>query len=148
MGLALAGAATNKIKLGTGICLVPERDPIVMAKEVATVDFSNGRFLFGIGAGWLQDETEIMGVDFKQRWPMTREYIRAMKELWTKPEPSFEGEFVKFPPVKSDPKPRKPYPPIIIGAGGFGAATIVQFAIRWRSATDGVRSPSRPTARG
>ena len=122
VGLAIAGAATSKIKLGTGICLVPERDPIVMAKEVATVDFfSGGRFLFGIGAGWLRDETEIMGVDFKQRWPMTREYIRAMKELWTKPDASFEGEFVKFPPVRSYPKPaQKPYPPIIIGAGGIG----------------------------
>ena len=101
---------------------MPERDPIVCAKEVATVDyFSGGRFLFGIGAGWLRDETEIMGVDFKQRWPMTRDYIRAMKELWTKPEPSYEGEFVKFPPVRSYPKPaQKPYPPIIIGAGGIG----------------------------
>jgi probable F420-dependent oxidoreductase len=122
VGLAIAGAATSKIKLGTGICLVPERDPIVMAKEVATVDFfSGGRFIFGIGAGWLRDETEVMGVDFKQRWPMTREYIRAMKELWTKPDASFDGEFVKFPPVKSYPKPaQKPYPPIIIGAGGIG----------------------------
>ena len=122
VALAIAGAATSKIKLGTGICLVPERHPIVTAKEVATVDFfSGGRFLFGIGAGWLRDETEVMGADFKQRWPITREYIRAMKELWTKPAASFEGEFVKFPPVRSYPKPaQKPYPPIIIGAGGIG----------------------------
>lgn len=125
VGLALAAGATSKIKLGTGICLVPERDPIVTAKEVATLDFySGGRFLFGIGAGWLRDETEIMGVDFKRRWPITREYIRAMKLLWTQPEPSFEGEFVKFPPVRFYPKPaQQPYPPIIIGAGGIGPST-------------------------
>jgi probable F420-dependent oxidoreductase len=122
VGLALAAAATNTIGLGTGICLVPERHPIVLAKEVATLDhYSGGRFIFGIGAGWLSDESEIMGVDFKRRWPITREYIRAMKELWTRPEASFAGEFIKFPPVKCNPKPaRKPHPPIHIGAGGIG----------------------------
>lgn len=120
VGLALAAAATSKIKLGTGICLVPERDPILTAKEIATLDYySGGRFLFGIGAGWLKDESEIMGVDFRRRWPITREYIGAMKELWIKDEASFEGEFVKFPPVRSNPKPhRKPHPPVIIGANG------------------------------
>ncbi|HZO80624.1 MAG TPA: LLM class F420-dependent oxidoreductase [Candidatus Binataceae bacterium] len=122
VSLAHAAAATTRIKLATGICLVPERDPIVMAKEIATLDFwSGGRFLFGIGAGWLADESEIMGVDFKRRWPMTREYIAAMKELWTRPEPSFEGKFVRFPKVKFFPKPvQKPHPPVIIGAGGIG----------------------------
>ncbi len=122
VGLALAAAVTKRIGLGTGICLVPERDPIVLAKEVATLDFySGGRFIFGIGAGWLADESEIMGVNFKRRWPMTRECVRAMKELWTKPEASFKGEFINFPPVKSNPKPaRKPHPPIHIGAGGIG----------------------------
>ena len=122
VSLALAAGATTRMKLATGICLVPERDPIVMAKEISTLDhFSGGRFLFGIGAGWLADESEIMGVEFKRRWPMTREYIAAMKELWTKPEPSFEGEFVRFPKVKFFPKPaQKPHPPIIIGAGGMG----------------------------
>ncbi len=121
VALAFAAAATTRIGLGTGICLVPERDPILLAKEVATLDhYCGGRFIFGIGAGWLADESEIMGVNFKRRWPMTREYIRAMKELWTKPQASFEGEFVKFPPVKCEPKPaRKPYPPIHIGAGGM-----------------------------
>jgi len=123
VGLALAAAATNTIGLGTGICLVPERHPIVLAKEVATLDhYSGGRFIFGIGAGWLRDESEIMGVDFKRRWPITREYIRAMKELWTRPEASFDGEFIKFPPVKCNPKPaRKPHPPVHVGAGGIGA---------------------------
>jgi probable F420-dependent oxidoreductase len=121
VSLAFAAAATKKIILGTGICLVPEREPILLAKEVATLDFyCDGRFIFGIGAGWLADESEIMGVNFKRRWPMTREYVRAMKELWTKPQASFEGEFVRFPPVKCEPKPvQKPYPPIHIGAGGI-----------------------------
>jgi len=122
VALALAAGATTRLKLATGICLVPERDPILMAKEISTLDhFSGGRFMFGIGAGWLADESEIMGVEFKRRWPMTREYIAAMKELWTKPEPSFEGKFVSFPKVKFFPKPaQKPHPPIIIGAGGMG----------------------------
>jgi probable F420-dependent oxidoreductase len=122
VSLAIAAGATSRIRLGTGICLVPERNPILLAKEVATLDvFSNGRFIFEIGAGWLAEETEIMGADFAKRWKITREYVRAMKELWTKPEPSFEGEFIKFPPVHHNPKPRqKPHPPIHIGAGGSG----------------------------
>lgn len=120
VGLGFAASATKQIKLGTGICLVPEHDPLVLAKTVATLDYySGGRFLFGIGAGWLRDESEIMGVDFRRRWPMTREYVRAMKELWTKEEASFEGEFIKFPPVVSNPKPaQKPHPPVHIGAAG------------------------------
>lgn len=123
VALALAAGATTRIKLGTGICLVPEREPMVMAKEVATLDFySGGRVLFGIGGGWLADETEIFGVEFRKRWPVTREYVAAMKRLWTEPQASFEGEFVRFAPVKSYPKPvQKPHPPVIIGAGGLGA---------------------------
>src|SRR5271163_879465 len=124
IGLAQAAAVTSRIELGTGICLVPEHDPIILAKEIATLDLcSGGRFIFGIGAGWLAEESAVMGVDFRRRWPMTREYIRAMKELWTKPEASFQGEFLKFPAVKCSPKPaRKPHPPIHIGATGSGAA--------------------------
>lgn len=122
IGLTLAAAATKHIGLGTGICLVPEREPLILAKVIATLDhYSGGRFIFGIGAGWLRDESEIMGVDFKRRWAITREYVNAMKELWTKAEASFDGEFVKFPAVKSNPKPaRKPHPPVHIGAGGIG----------------------------
>src|SRR5215470_5104399 len=130
VGLALAAGATNHIKLGTGICLVPERDPFNLAKEVATLDhYSGGRVLFGIGAGWLRDESEIMGVDFRRRWPMTREYVRAMKELWTRDEASFEGEFVKFPAIRSNPKPaQKPHPPVHIGAGGERALRNTELA--------------------
>jgi probable F420-dependent oxidoreductase len=120
VALTLAAAATTKIRIGTGICLVPEREPIVTAKLVASVDqYSGGRFVFGIGAGWLADESEVMGVEFRRRWPMTREYVRAMKELWTTPESSFQGKFVSFPPVRCFPKPRqKPHPPVWIGAAG------------------------------
>ncbi len=122
IGLTLAASATTHIGLGTGICLVPEREPLILAKVIATLDhYSGGRFIFGIGAGWLRDESEIMGVDFKRRWAITREYVNAMKQLWTKAEASFDGEFVKFPAVKSNPKPaRKPHPPVHIGAGGIG----------------------------
>jgi probable F420-dependent oxidoreductase len=132
---AMAAAATTRLNLGTGICLVPEHDPIVLAKTIATVDhYSGGRFLFGIGAGWLADESEIMGVDFRRRWTITREYIRAMKELWTKPEPSFSGEFVNFPQVKSYPKPaHKPHPPVLIGAGGLGwkSGRAIKDTVEW-----------------
>jgi probable F420-dependent oxidoreductase len=123
--LMAVAAATTRLKLGTGVCLVPEHEPITLAKTIATLDlFSGGRFLFGIGAGGIREESEAMGVDFRRRWVMTREYIRAMKELWTKPESRFEGEFVKFPLLKSMPKPRqKPHPPIHIGAGGIGPSS-------------------------
>jgi len=119
--LGMAAAVTNTLKLGTAICLVPERHPLALAKEVATLDyFSGGRVYFGVGAGWQADESEIMGVDFRRRWPITRDYLRAMKELWTKPEASYEGKFLKFPPVLANPKPaQKPHPPIFIGAGGL-----------------------------
>jgi probable F420-dependent oxidoreductase len=120
--LAMAAQATTDFKIATAICLVPERNPILLAKEVATLDhFSNGRLLFGIGAGWLADETEIMGGNFRRRWAMTREYVRAMKEIWTRPQAAFEGEFIRFPAIKSYPKPmQKPHPPIHIGSNVFG----------------------------
>jgi probable F420-dependent oxidoreductase len=119
--LGMMASVTRTLRLGTGICLVPERHPLALAKEVATLDyFSGGRFMFGIGAGWQAEESEIMGVDFPRRWPITREYIRAMKELWTKPEASFEGRYLKFPAVISNPKPaQQPHPPVFIGAGGL-----------------------------
>jgi probable F420-dependent oxidoreductase len=130
IALARASGTTSRIKLGTGIVLVPERHPLLLAKEVATLDlFSGGRFLFGIGAGWLREETEIMGGDFDHRWRQTRESVLAMKELWTKPEASFEGRYYRFPAVKSNPKPaQKPHPPILLG----GAATnVLQRVVAW-----------------
>lgn len=119
--LTAAAAATTRIRIASGICLVPEHEPITLAKTVATLDcYSNGRFMFGIGAGGIPEATQIMGVDFRRRWEVTAEYVRAMKELWSREESSFEGEFVRFPPVRCFPKPRhKPHPPIHIGAGGI-----------------------------
>ena len=117
VALARASAVTTSIKLGTGICLVPERNPLLLAKEVASLDhFSNGRFIFGIGAGWLREETEIMGGDFPHRWSQTRDAVLAMKELWTKEEAEYHGTHYDFPPVKSYPKPaQKPHPPVLLG---------------------------------
>ncbi|MCH8802018.1 MAG: TIGR03619 family F420-dependent LLM class oxidoreductase, partial [Chloroflexi bacterium] len=117
IALARASGATSKIMLGTGITLVPERNPILLAKEIASLDrFSGGRFLFGIGTGWLKEETEMMGGDFEHRWTQTREAIEVMKELWTKDEAEYHGRYFDFPLVRSYPKPlQKPYPPIILG---------------------------------
>jgi len=117
VALARASGVTKTLKLGTGIVLVPERHPLLLAKEISTLDlFSGGRFLFGIGAGWLREETEIMGGNFDRRWSQTRESILAMKELWTKEAAEFHGTFYNFPPVKSYPKPaQKPHPPVILG---------------------------------
>jgi probable F420-dependent oxidoreductase len=117
IALARASGVTSKIKLGTGITLVPERNPLLMAKEIAALDrYSGGRFLFGIGTGWNREETTIMGGDFDHRWSQTRESIEAMKELWTKDEAEYHGRYYDFPPVYSYPKPvQKPHPPVIVG---------------------------------
>ena len=117
IGLARASATTQTIKLGTAVSLVPEHNPLLQAKQIATLDrVSNGRFIFGIGAGWLQEETELMGGNFQHRWGQTREAILAMKELWTKDEAEFHGRFYDFPAVKSSPKPvQKPHPPVFLG---------------------------------
>jgi len=130
VALARASAVTTTIKLGTGICLVPERNPLLLAKEIATLDhFSNGRFLFGIGAGWLQEETEIMGGDFAHRWSQTREAILVMKELWTKEEAEYHGTFYDFPPVRSFPKPsQQPHPPVLLGGA---ARNVLQRVVAW-----------------
>ena len=130
VGLARASAVTTNLKLGTGVCLVPERNPLLLAKEIATLDsLSGGRFIFGIGAGWLREETEIMGGDFAHRWGQTGESILAMKELWTRDEGEFHGRFYDFPLVRSFPKPaQKPHPPILLG--GF-AANVFKRAAAW-----------------
>jgi probable F420-dependent oxidoreductase len=118
LSLAAAAAVTKKIKLATGICLVVERDPIHTAKEVSTIDrLSGGRFIFGIGAGWLREESDLLGVDFPRRWTQTAEYIAAMRELWSRDEASFDGNYVKFSPVRCNPKPiRQPGPPVLLGS--------------------------------
>ena len=115
--LAIASATTSKIMLGTSICLVPEHNPLIQAKQISALDFhSGGRFIFGIGTGWLREETEIMGGDFDHRWTQAREAIEAMKELWTKDEAEYHGHYYDFPPVKVFPKPaQKPHPPVFLG---------------------------------
>ena len=130
VALARASGTTSRIKLGTGIVLVPERHPLLLAKEISTLDlFSGGRFLFGIGAGWLREETQIMGGDFDHRWSQTRESILAMKELWTKGEAEFHGKYCDFPPVRSYPKPvQKPHPPVLLGGG---AKNVLQRIVAW-----------------
>jgi probable F420-dependent oxidoreductase len=130
VALGRASGVTKRVKLGTGIVLVPERHPLLLAKEVSTLDlFSGGRFLFGVGAGWLREETQIMGGDFDHRWTQVRESVLAMKELWTRPEAEFHGRYYDFPPVKSFPKPaQKPHPPVILG--GF-AANVLQRIVAW-----------------
>ncbi len=130
VALARASAVTKTIKLGTGICLVPERNPLLLAKEIATLDhYSGGRFIFGIGAGWLKEETEIMGGNFAHRWTQTRDAILAMKELWTKEEAEYHGQYYDFPAVKSFPKPaQKPHPPIFLGGT---AKNVFKRVVEW-----------------
>jgi probable F420-dependent oxidoreductase len=124
IALAAAAAVTTRLKLATGICLVVQRDPIQTAKDVATLDrVSNGRFLFGIGAGWNAEEMRNHGTEFKTRIALMRERVLAMKELWTKSKPEFHGKFVEFAPVMTWPKPvQKPHPPIHVGGGYPNAA--------------------------
>ena len=130
VALARASGMTTRIKLATGIVLVPERHPLLLAKEVSTLDlFSGGRFLFGIGAGWLKEETELLGGDFAHRWTQTRESVLAMKELWTKPEAEFHGTYYDFPPVKSNPKPaQRPHPPVLLGGA---AKNVLERVVAW-----------------
>jgi probable F420-dependent oxidoreductase len=117
VALSFAAAATKKLKLGTGILLVPQHEPIVTAKAIASLDqLSGGRFIFGIGGGWNVEEMENHGAKYQTRFKQMREHVLAMKELWTREEASYNGEFVKFDRVWSWPKPaQKPHPPVILG---------------------------------
>lgn len=119
VSMAAAATATTTLKFGMDVCLIPQRNPLILAKEVATLDrISNGRLIFGVGHGWIEEESEIMGIPFKQRVRKSTETIRALKTLWTEEQPSFSGEFISFPPVYSYPKPlQQPHPPILIGSG-------------------------------
>ena len=130
IALARASGVTSTIKLGTGITLVPERNPLLLAKEVSSLDlFSGGRFLFGIGAGWHREETEIMGGDFDHRWTQVRESVLVMKELWTKEEAEYHGRYFDFPPLRSYPKPaQKPHPPVLLGGM---ANNVLKRAVAW-----------------
>ena len=134
LALNTAAVVTTKLKIGTGICLVVQRDPIVTAKLVSSIDqLSKGRFLFGVGNGWNRDEIENHGTAFETRNKLARERIEAMQAIWTHDEPSYEGEFVKFGPMSQWPKPfQKPYPPVIVG-GAFphAARRAIRYGNGW-----------------
>lgn len=134
LALTAAATATRSLGLGTGIALVAQRDPIVTAKMVSTLDqLSAGRFLFGVGNGWNQDEIENHGVAFADRHKVARERIEAMKAIWTQEEPEYHGEFVRFGPMKQWPKPhRQPHPPIIVGgAFPYAARRAIRYGDGW-----------------
>ena len=132
--LNAAATATSRLRIGTGICLVIQRDPIVLAKMVSSIDqLSDGRFLFGVGNGWNQDEIENHGTVFKTRHKLARERIEAMKTIWAAEEPEYHGELVSFDKMKQWPKPRQtPHPPIIIG-GAFphAARRAIRYGDGW-----------------
>ena len=120
VALTAAAMATERLLLATGVCLVIERDPIITAKEVASLDqISGGRFLFGVGAGWNEEEMENHGTDPRRRFGLMRERIEAMKAIWTDDEAEYHGEHVDFDPIWCRPKPaQKPHPPILVGGNG------------------------------
>jgi probable F420-dependent oxidoreductase len=134
VSLTAAAMATKNLRIGTGVCLVAQRDPIQTAKLVASVDqVSGGRFLFGIGGGWNAEEMADHGTLFKTRFKLMRERIAAMKAIWTEDEPEFHGELVDFPKMKAWPKPvQKPHPPVIVG-GAFphAARRAVHYGNGW-----------------
>lgn len=146
IGLAMASASTARIRLGTAVCLVPEHSPLVQAKQIAALDHhSGGRFIFGVGAGWLREETEIMGGDFDHRWTQTREAIEVMKALWTQDEAEYHGRYYDFPALKVFPKPaQKPHPPIYLGGAARNVfRRVVAYADGWmpvRATPEDVRS--------
>ena len=132
--LAAAAAVTTTLKLATGVALVAQRDPIQTAKSVASIDqVSNGRFVFGIGNGWNQDEMENHGTDFAKRHKIARERVEAMKAIWTQDAAEYHGEFVDFGPIAAWPKPvQKPHPPILIGgAFPYSARRAIRYGDGW-----------------
>ena len=132
--LTAAAMATRSLKLGTGVCLIAQRDPIQTAKLVASIDqVSGGRFVFGIGNGWNQDEMENHGTDFRTRHKRARENVEAMKAIWTQAKAEYHGEFVNFDPMMTWPKPvQKPHPPIIVGgAFPYSARRAIRYGDGW-----------------
>ena len=132
--LSIAAAATKTLKIGTGVCLIAQRDPIQTAKLVASIDqVSSGRFVFGVGDGWNQDEMEDHGTNFKTRHKLARERIEAMKAIWTQDTAEYHGELVDFGPMQTWPKPaQKPHPPILVGgAFPYSARRAVRYGDGW-----------------
>ena len=134
VSLMAAAAATKRLRIGTGICLVIERDTIITAKEVASLDaLSGGRFELGIGGGWNAEEMENHGTVFATRFKKLREQVLAMKEIWTKDEAEFHGKFVNFDKIWSWPKPaQKPHPPVLLGGeSAYTLQRVVDFCDGW-----------------
>ena len=134
VALTAAALATKKLNVGTGICLVVERDPIHTAKQVASLDHvSEGRFLFGVGGGWNKEEMADHGTDFSTRWKLLRERVEAMKAIWTEDVSEYHGEVVDFGPMWCWPKPvQKPHPPVILGGSGPNILKrVVAYADGW-----------------
>jgi probable F420-dependent oxidoreductase len=134
VALTAAAAATSKLKVGTGVCLVNQRDPIQTAKLVASIDqVSGGRLLFGVGNGWNQDEMENHGTAFASRHKLSRERVEAMKAIWTKSKAEYHGEFVNFDSMMAWPKPaQKPHPPVLVGgAFPYGARRALRYGDGW-----------------
>ena len=132
--LAYAAACTSTIRLGTGICLVPEHNPLVLAKTVATVDrLSGGRLIFGVGVGWLAEEFQALGIPFERRAARTREYIEIMRKLWSEPHSSHDGEFARFEGVTSYPKPTNPkgVPVWFGGESGPALRRVAEYGDGW-----------------
>jgi probable F420-dependent oxidoreductase len=117
IGLTVAATASKTIRLGTGVCLIPEHHPVDLAKRISTLDvYSGGRVVLGIGAGWQPEESAALGGDFKRRWTQTAESVEVMKKLWTEEGPEHSGEYYSFPPLKFYPRPlQKPHPPLLLG---------------------------------
>jgi probable F420-dependent oxidoreductase len=120
VALATVAEATERLRIGTGICLIVERDPITTAKEVASLDhLSGGRVLFGVGAGWNREEMANHGTDPRRRFSLMRERVESMKAIWTQDEAEYHGEHVDFDPIWSWPKPEQdPHPPVLVGGNG------------------------------
>jgi probable F420-dependent oxidoreductase len=134
VALTAAAVATTRLRLGTGVCLLVERDPITTAKEVASLDrLSDGRFIFGIGGGWNAEEMANHGTAYRQRWRVLRERVLAMQAIWTQDEPEFHGRYVRFDKLWSYPKPlQQPHPPILMG--GYGPTTfdrVLEYCDGW-----------------
>jgi probable F420-dependent oxidoreductase len=134
VALTAAAMNTTRLRLGTGVCLVVQRDPIVLAKEVASLDrISGGRFLFGVGAGWNREEMADHGTDPATRMSLFAERMHAMRRIWTEDEPSYHGRYVRFEPMWSWPKPaQRPHPPVLVGGNGPGVLDrVLDFGDGW-----------------
>lgn len=134
VALAAAATATERLRLGTGVCLIIEHDPITLAKQVASLDhLSGGRVLFGVGAGWNREEMENHGTDPRHRFQLLRERIEAMRAIWANEEAEYHGELVRFEPIWSWPKPvQRPGPPVLVGGNGPGTLDrVVELGDGW-----------------